>query len=72
MLDICAEDEYNDTYGRIRIHQALELKQPDGISVPSERAAYRFKKKIGISHIGQGENQTESPKRVKKPENPMT
>lgn len=31
MLDICAEDEYNDTYGRIRIHQALELKQPDDL-----------------------------------------
>ena len=36
-VDICAEDECNDTYGRIRMHQALELKQPAGITVQSER-----------------------------------
>ena len=24
MIDICAEDECNDTYGRIRMHQALQ------------------------------------------------
>ena len=28
MLSICAEDECNDTYGRVRMHQALQLKQP--------------------------------------------
>ena len=33
MLDICAEDEYNDTYGRIRMYQALQLKQPNGVHV---------------------------------------
>ena len=50
MLDICAEDECNDTYGRIRMHQALKLKQPDGIKVPSERTVYRVMEEIGISH----------------------
>lgn len=28
MLDIYSEDEYNDTYGRIRMHQALMLRHP--------------------------------------------
>ena len=50
MLDICAEDECNDTYGRIRMHQALEQKQPDGVNVPSERTVYRVMEEIGISH----------------------
>lgn len=26
MLSICAEDECNDTYGRVRMYQALQLK----------------------------------------------
>ena len=26
MLDICSEDECNDTYGRIRMYQALKLR----------------------------------------------
>lgn len=26
MMAVCAEDEYNDTYGRIRMYQALSLK----------------------------------------------
>ncbi|WP_427112048.1 IS3 family transposase [Megasphaera sueciensis] len=50
MLDICAEDECNDTYGRIRMHQALELKKPAGIEIPSERTVYRVMEEIGISH----------------------
>ena len=50
MIDICAEDECNDTYGRIRMHQALQLKQPEGIKIPSERTVYRIMEEIGISH----------------------
>ena len=50
MIDICAEDECNDTYGRIRMHQALQLKQPDGVKIPSERTVYRVMEEIGISH----------------------
>lgn len=50
MIDICAEDECNDTYGRIRMHQALKLKQPEGVKIPSERTVYRVMEEIGISH----------------------
>ena len=50
MLSICAEDECNDTYGRIRMHQALQLKQPEGISIPSERTVYRIMEEIGLNH----------------------
>lgn len=50
MLDICNEDECNDTYGRIRMHQALSLKNPEGVHVPSERTVYRVMEEIGISN----------------------
>ena len=32
--EIIEEDEYNDTYGRIRMYQALMLKQPEGVKIP--------------------------------------
>ena len=50
MLSICAEDECNDTYGRVRMHQALQLKQPEGIPIPSERTVYRIMEEIGLNH----------------------
>jgi hypothetical protein len=50
MMDISQEDECNDTYGRIRMYQALQLKQPDGVHIPSERTVYRVMEEIGISH----------------------
>ena len=50
MMDICMEDECNDTYGRIRMYQALQLKQPKGVHIPSERTVYRVMEEIGISH----------------------
>lgn len=50
MLDICKEDECNDTYGRIRMYQALQLKQPDGVPIPSERTVYRLMEEIGLNH----------------------
>ena len=50
MLDICKEDECNDTYGRIRMYQALKLKQPDGVHIPSERTVYRVMEEIGLNH----------------------
>ena len=43
MLEIHAEDVCNDTYGRVRMFQALTLKRPDGIPIPSERTVYRVK-----------------------------
>ena len=50
MRAICAEDECNDTYGRIRMYQALLLKQPEGVKVPGERTVYRVMKEIGLNH----------------------
>ena len=50
MEDICAEDTCNDTYGRVRMHQALQLKQPENIEIPSERTVYRVMEQIGLSH----------------------
>lgn len=38
---ICADDKCNDAYGRIRMHQALQVKQPEGIHIPSEPTVYR-------------------------------
>ena len=40
MRVIHAEDECNDTYGRIRMYQALLLKNPTGIKIPSERRVH--------------------------------
>ena len=50
MAAICMEDECNDTYGRIRMYQALRLKKPDGVHIPSERTVYRVMEKIGLNH----------------------
>ena len=49
MRGIIAEDECNDTYGRVRMHQALELKYPDD-DIPCERTVYRVMEKAGLSH----------------------
>ena len=45
MLEIHAEDVCNDTYGRVRMFQALTIKRPDGIPIPSERTVYRVMEK---------------------------
>ena len=50
MLDINAEDECNDTYGRIRMYQALKLRKPEGVAIPGERTVYRVMEEIGLSH----------------------
>ncbi len=50
MKEIVSEDECNDTYGRIRMYQALLMKQPDGVRIPSERTVYRVMEQIGLSH----------------------
>ena len=49
-MKIRKEDACNDKYGRIRMYQALLLKQPDGVHIPSERTVYRVMKEIGIIH----------------------
>ena len=50
MMEILAEDNCNDTYGRIRMYQAFMLKQPENVDIPSERTVYRVMEDIGISH----------------------
>jgi len=50
MIEICNEDECNDTYGRICMYQALRLKQPEGVDIPSERTVYRVMEEIGLNH----------------------
>ena len=50
MRVIASEDECNDTYGRIRMYQALLLKKPEGIRIPGERTVYRVMKEIGLNH----------------------
>lgn len=50
MRAIASEDECNDAYGRIRMYQALLLKQPEGLRIPGERTVYRIMKEIGLSH----------------------
>lgn len=50
MKETASEDECNDTYGRLRMYQALCLKQPEGVSIPSERTVYRVMEQIGLSH----------------------
>lgn len=50
MREINAEDTCNDTYGRIRMYQALQLKYPKGVHIPSERTVYRVMEEIGLSH----------------------
>ena len=50
MKEIIGEDECNDTYGRIQMYQALLLKQPEGVHIPSERTVYRVMDQIGLSH----------------------
>lgn len=53
MIEIREEDECNDTYGRVRMREALLLKKEEDdleIEVPKERTVYRIMERIGISH----------------------
>ena len=50
MLEIRIEDECNDTYGRIRMFQALHLKQPEGVQIPGERTVYHVMEGIDLNH----------------------
>jgi len=51
---IIEEDECNDAYGYMRMHEALLLKKeadPDGFpDVPCERTVYRIMEKMGLIH----------------------
>ncbi len=53
MMEILKEDTCNDTYGRVRMYQALTLKQPENVDIPSERTVYRIMEEIGIEPSSQ-------------------
>lgn len=50
MLEIRAEDECNDTYGRVRMRHALKQRLPEGSYLPSEGLVQNIMAMIGISH----------------------
>lgn len=54
IYEIIDEDECNDTYGRYRMHDALELKRDiEGWEfpyIPHERTVYRIMEKLGMVH----------------------
>ena len=50
MREIIALDECNDTYGRVRMYQALLLRNSPCLSIPSERTVYRVMSMIGLVH----------------------
>lgn len=54
MQEIIAEDECNDTYGSIRMYEALQLNQsldPENSPyLPSERTVYRIMRSLGLIH----------------------
>ena len=49
MREIVDEDECNDTYGYVRMREALACKYPDE-KLPSERTIYRIMQKTGLIH----------------------
>ena len=50
MQDILDEDECNDTYGRIRMYQALRLKAPEGVHIPCENTVRNVMDVMGLIH----------------------
>jgi putative transposase len=50
IFEILEEDECNDTYGRHRMYEALLLKNPPNVHIPSERTVYRVMDELGVSH----------------------
>ena len=71
MIDICSEDECNDTYGRIRMYQALQLKHPEAVHIPGERTVYRVMEENLVLIISRNANPTALQKLIKKPVNQM-
>ena len=50
ITEIYNEDMCNDTYGRIRMYQALKLRKSENIHIPSESTVYRVMESMGINH----------------------
>ncbi len=49
MREILEEDECNDTYGRVRMYQALTWRHPEHVDIPSKRTVYRIMEEIWLS-----------------------
>ena len=49
---ILDEDLYNDTYGRLRMFEAIKLRHKNDpkFHIPSARTIYRIMKILGLSH----------------------
>lgn len=50
MMEIHTEDEYNDCYGRVRMYEALRIKQPVGVIIPCEATVRKVMGQIGLIH----------------------
>ena len=50
MKSIRAEDVCNDTYGRVRMRQALKQRLPEGVSIPCENTLQKIMNATGIGH----------------------
>lgn len=50
MMKIVAEDECNDTYGKVRMHEALLIKNLEDVKIPSQSTVYRVMNAIGLTH----------------------
>lgn len=51
MIDaILYDSEYNASYGRNRMYDALKLSAPADVQIPSKRTVYRILKRMGLTH----------------------
>lgn len=50
MMEIHYEDKYNDCYGRQRMYQALQIRQPEGVDIPCEATVRKVMAIIGLIH----------------------
>ena len=50
MKTIRAEDVCNDTYGRVRMRQALIQRLPEGTVIPCENTIQKIMKQSGFGH----------------------
>ena len=46
---IISEDEYNDTYGRIRMYQALKLRASEGVHIPCRETVRKVMRENNLS-----------------------
>ncbi len=69
MREILEEDECNDTYGRVRMYQALTWRHPEHVDIPSKRTVYRIMEEIRPAASIPDTGQTGSQERTGTPKN---